>query len=271
MRRKDVRSKVMSSDMGLYNRPIVDDRVMADADSGELEIDLVELMYRMLEKIKWIIAAALVGMIVMGVFTKFFITPTYEATSKLYVQEAKDKVVDLSSINLSDKLTADYVQVFKNWHVHKMVIDTLQLPYSYHEIEKMLTITTPANTRIIEIKVTNTNPQEAYDIAMAYAKAAPAFIEAKMETSRPNIFEEARVPTKPAAPSLLKNAVIGTFLGAMVAMGIILIQFVSDDRIRNAEMLQKRLGLATLGMMPVQLGDNTAKNTAKRNGKGAKA
>ena len=36
-------------------------------------------------------------------------------------------------------------------------------------------------------------------------------------------------------------------------------QFVSDDRVRNAEILQKRLGLATLGMMPVQDGADPIK------------
>ncbi len=266
MRRKDLRSKDMSSEMNLQYQ-MVETRNAADDNDGELEIDLVELMYRMLEKAKWIIAAALIGMIAAGVLTKFAMTPMYKATSKLYVQESNDKVVDLSSINLSDKLTSDYVQVFKNWHVHKMVIDTLGLPYSYREIQNMLTINTPANTRIIEITVESPDPQEAYNIAMTYAKAAPAFIEAKMETSRPNIFEEARVPAAPSSPSLIRNVALGTILGAFVAMGIILIQFITDDRIRNAEVLQKRLGLATLGMMPVQAG---AEQSAKR-GKGAKA
>ena len=32
-----------------------------EEDNAELEIDLVELLYRMLEKIKWIIAAALIS------------------------------------------------------------------------------------------------------------------------------------------------------------------------------------------------------------------
>lgn len=261
----------MPSEKNLHSGQGVDARYLMDDDNAELEIDLVELMYRMIEKIKWIIAAAMIGMVFAGVFTKFFVTPTYEATSKLYVQEAKDKVVDLSAINLSDKLAADYVQVFKNWHVHEKVIKSLNLPYSYRQIQRMLNISIPDDTRIIEITVTSTDPQEAYDIAMMYAQVAPAFIEAKMETSRPNIFEEPRVPTRPSAPNTIMNVMLGTFAGAAIAIAVIFIQFVSDDRIRNAEMLQKRLGLATLGMMPVQDGaaHNDMKNS-KHTGKGAK-
>ena len=257
----------MSSEK-MQNRQMADARYLNEDDNVELEIDLVELMYRLLEKAKWIIAAALVGMLIAGVYTKFFVTPTSEATSKLYVQERKDKMVDLSSLNLATQLAADYVQVFNNWHVHESVIRSLDLPYTYRQIQRMLSINIPDDTRIIEITVTSTNPQEAYDIAMAYARVAPAFIEAKMETSRPNVFEEARIPTKPASPNTMLNVFIGTFLGAAV----IFVQFVSDDRVRNAEILQKRLGLATLGMMPIQDGTDHVKaaKPIKENKKGGK-
>ena len=149
-----------------------------------------------------------------------------------------------------------------------MVITSLDLPYSYRSLQRMLDVEILDNTRIIAITVTSADPREAYNIAMAYAQIAPAFIEAKMETSRPNIFEEARIPTKPSSPNMTLNVFLGTFMGAAIAIAIIFVQFVSDDRVRNAEMLQKRLGLATLGMVPVQ---ENAENDVKRNGKGTKA
>ena len=257
----------MPSEKNMQGR-LNDPAFITEEDNGELEIDLVELMYRMLEKIKWIIAFALVGMIVAGLYTKFCVTPMYEAKTKLYVQETKNNVVDLSSINLADKLTADYMQVFNIWHVHEMVITSLDLPYSYRSIQRMISVDILENSRILELTVTSADPREAYNIAMAYAQIAPAFIEAKMETSRPNIFEEARIPTKPSSPNMTINVLLGTFLGAAIAIAIIFVQFVSDDRVRNAEMLQKRLGLATLGMVPVQ---ENAENDVKRNGKGKKA
>lgn len=262
----------MPSEKNKVNQ-LSDNLAMNNEDNEELEVDLVELMYRMIEKIKWIILAAVVGMVLAFGVTKLLITPKYEATAKLYVLESNNQVVDLSALNMSAQLTSDYVQVFKNWHVHNMVLTALpELEYDYGELEEMLTITTPSDTRIIEITVTSTDPQEAYDIAMAYATYAPEFIEVKMETSRPNLFEAARVPEKPSSPHLMMNLLIGTFLGACVAIAVIFVQFIADDRIRNAEMLQKRLGLATLGMMPVQ---ESAANTVKRFGgkvkKGAKA
>lgn len=247
--------------------------VMNDEDSGEMEIDLIELMYRMLEKIKWIILAAVIGAVVGFCVTKFMITPEYQATTKLYVLQSNNQVVDLTALNTSDKLTSDYVQVFKNWHVHNAVLNSLpELTYTYEELESMLTITTPSNTRLIEITVTSTDPQEAYNIAMAYAQCAPEFIAAKMETSKPSLFEEARIPENPSSPRMMINLILSTFMGAAIAIAVIFIQFIADDRVRTAEMLQKRLGLATLGMMPVQeSAANTVKRSAGKAKKGAKA
>ncbi len=249
-----------------------DKLILADnAQSDELEIDLLALMYRLIEKLKWLIAAGLLGALLAGLYTAFLATPLYESTSKLYVINAKDNAIDLTSLNMGDKLAADYVQVFDNWHVHEKVISSLNLPYNYKEIRGMLEVSVPTNTRIIEIKVTSDDPLEAKNIAMAYAEFAPAFIEAKMETDRPNIFEEARVAEKPSSPSMVKNVVLGCLLAGILAAGIVVVQFIVDDRILNSDMVEKRLGLPVLGMMPVQESQQDDKKSKKHERSGSKA
>lgn len=243
----------------------LEDRLLAESmEADELEVDLVALMYRLLEKAKWLIAAALLGAILAGVFTVNFVTPMYKSTAKLYVLNSKDSAININDLNIGEKLAEDYVQVFKNWHVHEKVISSLNLPYSYTEIQKMLSISIPSSTRIIQITVTSADPQEARNIAMAYAEFAPAFIEAKMETDRPNIFEEARVPVEPSSPNKLRNVILGFIAGMMVAAIIVIIQFIVDDRIRNAEALEKRLGLPVLGMMPVQESDRKSRKKSRK-------
>ena len=51
-------------------------------EGGEDEIDLVELMYRLLEKWKIIVLACILGALIAGVYTICFVTPMYTATSK---------------------------------------------------------------------------------------------------------------------------------------------------------------------------------------------
>ena len=100
-------------------------------EGGEDEIDIVELMYRLLEKWKIIVLACILGALIAGVYTICFVTPMYTATSKLYVVNAKDSAINLSDLQVGNYLASDYTEVFSNWHVHEMVLERLGLDYTY--------------------------------------------------------------------------------------------------------------------------------------------
>ena len=100
-------------------------------DHDEVEIDLVELMYRLLEKAKFIVLAALIGAILSGAYTLWFVTPLYSATAKLYVVNSNaNSVIDLSALQIGTQLASDYKEVFSNWHVHERVLEKLGLSYT---------------------------------------------------------------------------------------------------------------------------------------------
>lgn len=225
--------------------------IAAGQEPGETEIDLMELFYRLLEKAKYIIATALLGAILAGLYTHFMVTPLYRSSAKLLVLNSKE-TINMANLQIGAALASDYIEVFKNWHVHQTVIDELDLPYSTGQISGMINASVANNSRLITITVTSPDPQEARDIAMCYLRVAQEFIASKMETDMPNVFEEARVPTAPVSPNLKKNILMGFLLGAVLACGIVVLLFMVDDRIRSAEQLEKHLHLPTLGMMPVQ-------------------
>ena len=221
-------------------------------DGGEDEIDLVELMYRLLEKWKIIVLACILGALIAGAYTIFFVTPMYTATSKLYVVNAKDSAINLSDLQIGNYLASDYTEVFSNWHVHEMVLQRLGLDYTYTELSSMVSVSNPKDTRILYITVTSTDPQEAKDMADTYAQVAREFIAAKMDTKQPNIFEEALLPSRPASPNKTKNVLIGFVLGFVLCCGVIVVQFLTDDRLRSADDIEKYVQLPTLGVMPKQ-------------------
>ncbi|MBR1606713.1 MAG: polysaccharide export protein [Clostridia bacterium] len=221
-------------------------------ESDTMEIDLVELMYRLLEKAKYIILAALLGAILAGGYTFWLVTPKYTATSKLYVVNGTNSVIDLSALNMGTQLASDYKEVFSNWHVHERVLEKLDLPYSYNQLNKMVSVTNSDSQRILHINVVSTTPEEAKLLADTYAQVAQEFIAETMSTQRPNIFEEALRPTAPSSPNKTRNIILGFMLGAIVAAGIVVVQFIVDDRIHSEEDITKYLNLPVLGMMPSQ-------------------
>ena len=220
--------------------------------SDTMEIDLVELMYRLLEKAKYIILAALLGAIISGAYTVFRITPLYTATSKLYVVNSANSVIDLSALNMGTQLASDYKEVFSNWHVHERVLQKLDLPYSYKQLNDMVSVSNSESQRILHIKVTSPSPEEAKLLADTYAQVAQECIADTMSTQRPNIFQEALRPTAPSSPNKTRNIILGFMLGAILAAGIVVVQFIVDDRIHSEEDITKYLDLPVLGMMPSQ-------------------
>lgn len=226
-----------------------------------MEIDLVELMYRLLEKAKYIILAALVGAALMGAYTFGVVKPMYTATSKLYVVNSANSVIDLSALQIGTQLASDYKEVFSNWHVHERVLEKLDLSYSYNQLNKMVSVSNSESQRILHIQVTTSTPEEAKLMADTYALVAQEFIAETMSTQRPNIFEEALRPTAPSSPNKTRNIILGFLLGAIVAAGIVVVQFIVDDRVHSEEDIVKYLEIPVLGMMPSQR--NEAKNVKK--------
>ena len=246
---------------------VVSANVRQQQRDGEMEIDLGELFLRLLDKWYIIVAAALIGTLISGIWTFYFITPMYEATTKLYILNSTNSAINLSDLQIGSQLAADYPYVFQNWYVHEKVIEELGLSYNYKEIGNMVKVNNPSGTRLLDITVTSPDPKEAQLLANTYAKVGREFISAVMKTEEPTVFQEARVPERPSSPSKTRNLIIGFLLGAIIACAFIVIDFIQDDKVRTADDVTKLLGLPTLGVVTMQNGmggDNS------RNYKGAK-
>ena len=232
-----------------------------------LEIDLVELAYHLFGKIKYIIIISILGALCAGLYSQFMITPKYEAASKIYIASTGNSLLSVAELNLSNNLAQDYIEVFSTWHMRERIIKDLDLPYTYSQLGKMVSITNPSGTHILKIKVTSTDPKEAEEIANAYAVTGREFIAERMATEMPVVFEEARVPNAPSSPNKSKNTVLGFIGGFLLSCAIFVIKFILDDRIHSADEVEKYLGIPALGMIPQQKTGSSSGKSSHSSGK----
>ena len=233
------------------NKATVGSTTRAGSNNNVVEIDLVALFYRFLEKAHWIVLTALLGAAIAFGIVNYLVTPIYQATAKIYIV-GSDTTISLTDLQIGSNLAADYKEVFKNWHVHELVDKRLNLNYSYSKLSKMVSVTNPSSTHVLYVSVNSPDPEEAKLMADTYAQVAREFIAAKMDMREPNVFEEARKPTAPVTPQKTRDIIIGFLLGALLAMAIVTIKFISDDRICTSEDIAKVGKLPTLGMIPLQ-------------------
>ena len=240
------------------------DRVMAE-QHDVATIDLLELMYKLLASWKLIVCLALIFGIVAGVYTFYFVTPMYQATSTIYVLSRRDSAINMSDLQIGSELTSDYIKVFTMWEVHDEVITNLDLPYTYSQISSMLSVENATDTRMLDIKITSPNPQEAADIANEYAKVASQYIADTMATDKPNIMSIALVPSNPVSPNKTRNIMLGILLGIVLAAGIVTVQLLIDDKYKTAEDIRKYTGLPTLAVIPIEEDFNTRRKRKSNN------
>ena len=217
----------------------------------EMEIDLLELLDFFREHMIVIILGFLAGALIAGLITFYAIKPSYTATSKMYmVSSSTQSVVDLTDLNIGQSLSKDYVELLKTRPIIEAVIEELSLPYNYNELLSMLQLSVISDTRIIAIKVTSKDPEEAMVIANALADKGVKELPKLMETPEPHIAEYAIIPINPSAPSMSRNVMMGALIGMILVLGLYTVQFLLDDTFKSADDIEREFGVIPLTVIP---------------------
>ena len=241
--------------MSDYQMPPKEVNLSQPVESDEETIDLLELLYALLGKWREIAAATVACALIAAIGVLFFVTPKYQASSTIYVISRKDSAINISDLQIGTALTDDYIQVFHMWEVQEKVISNLDLPYTYNQLDGMLSVTNASNTRMLEITVTSESAQEAADIANEYAEVVRDYISQKMATDKPSIMSTALVPTVPVSPNKTKSILLGALLGFVVSAGVIVVMTLLDDTYKTADDIKKYTGLVTMAVIPLEKSD----------------
>lgn len=217
----------------------------------EQEIDLYELFTVFLDHVRFIIIWFLAGALIAGLITFFLITPTYQATAKMYIVSAtNNSLVDLTDLSIGSSLTKDYEELILSDPVMERVANEMASEYTSDEIKKMVSVSNPADTRVIALTATTTDPKFSRDLANTVMNVSMEYLPETMSTTSPNIAQKAKTPTHKNAPSNSKNTLIGALLGLLIACGWLTIQYLRDDTIHTAEDMELHFGITPLTTVP---------------------
>lgn len=223
---------------------------MENMHDDEVEIDLGELFFALKKKIVLILASGLLfGCLACG-YTIFFMTPTYTSTSSMLAISKETTLTSIADLQLGTQLTKDYQILITSTPVLDKVIKNLGLDMEAKELRKSITITNPADTRILEISVVHTEPEMAKKIVDEVTQTASGYIGDKMEVIPPKIIEEGQIPVYKTGPSIKKNAMLGLLAGFALAGGLVIVLTILNDSIKSEEDITKYLGIPTLASIP---------------------
>lgn len=222
--------------------------------NDEVVLDVQEMISVLLKKL-WLILLA--GVIFAGAayaISKYLLTPMYQSTTKIYVMNKQDSstAFTYSDLQTGSQLTQDYMTLVKSRPVVERVIGELGLNENYNSMVDKISVSNPTNTRILNITVEYSDPYMAMIIADSLRDAASSHISTVMNIEKLNVAEEAYLPESPSSPNRIKNAILGGILGCLFMASIIIIVYITDDRIKTSEDIERYLGISVLAVIPIQ-------------------
>lgn len=225
------------------------------------ELNLQELLYAVLNKIWLVVVAALLGGVVMFVYTSQFVTPMYRSSVTMYVNNSTklngDDVVNYitsSDLATSERLVTTYVSILRSNTVMEKVSDnvfeTTGVRVSAAAIRGAMSAGAVSETEVFTVQISYRDPKMAATIANAIATVAPEEIAEIVEGSSTKVIDFAKVAENPYSPNTLSNTALGVAAGAVLAVVLVVLGELLDVRVRGEEDLAQLSDAPVLGVIP---------------------
>lgn len=240
---------------------------MENNNNDTVEIDLREIFAVLVHWLWLLVLTAVIAGAAAFAISRFVITPTYESTTRIVIlnKQNDNSTLTYSDLQMGSQLTKDYAELIKSRYVAEQVMNTFHTEVPYETFVKKVKVATPADTRIIDITITDPDPVLAKELVDEIRNVAAVRIKEVMDIEAVNVVDEGNFPDKPSNPNIVKWTVIGFLLGAFAAAAFVLIRFLLDDTIKSSEDIEKYLHLSTLALIPISVSAEEEKNGKKKN------
>ena len=225
------------------------------------EINIKDLFDFAISKLRIIILIILVVVLLGAAYSLFISKPVYEAKTTLVLtgtaeaNNVQNKNVEngititQNDINLNSKLVATYREVIKSITVLKDVINTLNLDCTVSELQDMISVSTVQDTEMISITVSNKDAVKSAKIANELAVKFSNQIKEIYNIENISIIDKAEVPTVPSNVNIVKQIIIYTLIGIVIALAVIFAMYYFDTTVKDAAQIEK-IGFTVLTSIP---------------------
>ena len=221
-------------------------------EKDEEVIDLGELLRLLWSHVLQIVAVGIAAAVICLLVCTFMLTPRYQASVNMIVNTRQDNTTTVSNdnINSAKNMVDTYAIVIKSNIVLNQVIDKLDLKMSYKDLANSITVGSVNSTQIMEITVTNEDPELAGKIAQTIVEVAPEVIVEKVEAGSCKAVSDVEINTTPVYPQTKKMTMLSALAGMVFMCGLFVVDHLLHNYIVDDEDVQNKLDLPVLGFIP---------------------
>lgn len=218
------------------------------------ELDLLQCA-RILLKRAWIVAlAACLCAAIAFMCTTFFVTPTYKAHAKMYVNNTSIAVgsvgININNLTAAQQLVNTYIELLNTRNTLDKVIEQAGVSLSSGKLKGMISASPVNETEIFQITVTDTDPERAVHIANTIAQVLPEEITRTVEGSSVIVVDWADGTAYRSSSNSTRNTLIGFLAGAAISAIIILLFAFYDPYVGDEDYMTKAYDIPLLAVIP---------------------
>lgn len=222
----------------------------------EEEIDLKNVIQMFWDRKVGIVIIILLCIVAGYVYTTFFVSPVYEATSKAILTSNTEDGGDSSGVTqtevtLNNSLLSTYREIATSDSVVSKVISNLGLNISDDSLKSQISVTSATSSQVVQITVENADPSLAAKIANEIRQVFTDRVAELYDMQNIKSLDDAKVPTSPSNINHTKDIVMFAAIGVVLAVIYVVIANLLDNTVKSSSDIEKATGLNVIAEIPV--------------------
>ena len=218
-------------------------------------IDLKNIVHLLVQKVVWILISCFVCGAIAYVYSAFVMTPTYTSQAKMYVQGSSAEAESVSSADVSIRLriVPAYQEKLSSNDFRDLLYDALKQDGIEVRKEDQMEILVSTNEMVADalyISVNTTDPKLSYLICDKITEIAAETVAPMYAGFTLDKLDSARQPVNPASPNVRTNTILGVLIGMVLSCGAIILIYMLDTTIKDADSVTEMTELRFMGDIP---------------------
>lgn len=222
----------------------------------EEEINLKDIFDMFWDRKIGMIIIILLCIVAGYVYTTFFVTPVYEATSKAILTsnvdgESESGEMTTTEVTLNNSLLSTYREIVTSDSVVSKVIGNLGLNISDDVLRSQISVNSTTGSQVIQITVKSANANLAAKIANELRRVFTERVAELYDMQNIKPLDDAKVPTSPSNINHTKDIVMFAAIGVVLAIAYAIIANLLDNTVKSSSDIEKATGLNVIAEIPV--------------------
>ena len=219
---------------------------------GDLKIEKIINILK--TNFRLILISTLSVTLVSAIVTFFFVSPKYEASSKVYIGKEKFKNVSTAynndEITMYQRLIKTYAEIAKTKNLMAKAIKNAGEDITVTEALSKVQAVAITDTQILQFKYVSSSREESYNMIYGLTEEFMKLSKSLYPNGNVHIIEQPKVPEDAVSPNKAMNIAIGAMLGMMLGIGIVFLKEYMNNSFSDKEEIEEFLKVSCLGVIP---------------------